>query len=291
MPHSTDIARPLQGKRILVTRTREQSASFSARLDALGAIPIEFPVIRLAPPFDWQPLDEALRRLCDAQSTYYAWLIFTSVNGVEYAFARMQALGLSLPLSSSGAPRVAAIGPATAAALARLGVHTDLVPAEYIAEGIAAALIEDAQRRGVSLVGQRLLLPRASEARDVLVHELQAAGALVDEVAAYRTLPVGNDDQQGREVARMLQAGELDVLTFTSSSTVRNFMQWLENAAPAITAKLRENAAGETLPAVACIGPVTAQTARELGLHPRIVAATFTIDGLIEALVSHEGKV
>lgn len=289
MPHSTDIARPLQGKRILVTRTREQSASFSARLGALGAISVEFPVIRLAPPLDWQPLDEALRHLCHAQPAYYAWLIFTSVNGVEYAFARMQELGLSLP--PAGATRVAAIGPATAAALARCGVHTDLVPGEYIAEGVAAALIEDAQRRGASLAGKRILLPRASAARDVLVTGLQAAGAIADEVAAYLTLPVSSDDAQGREVARMLRAGELDMLTFTSSSTVRNFMQWLLNAAPGITAQLRENAAGERLPVVACIGPVTAQTARELGLHPRIVASTFTIDGLIEALVSHEGKV
>lgn len=288
MPHSTDIARPLQGRRILVTRTREQAASFSERLSALGAISIEFPIIRIVPPLDWQPLDDALRRLCAAQSTYYDWLIFTSVNGVEMTFARMHELGLSLP--PTGHVRVATIGPATAAALARYGMQTDLVPGEYIAEGVAAALIEDAQRRGASLTGQRILLPRASVARDVLVTGLQAAGALVDEVAAYRTLPVSSDDAQGREVARMLQAGELDMLTFTSSSTVRNFMQWLLSAAPAIAEKLKENTGGEALPIIACIGPVTAQTARELGLHPHVKATTFTIDGLIEVIVSHEGK-
>ena len=289
MPHSTDTARPLRGKRILVTRTREQSASFSERLRKLGATPFEFPVIRIVPPLDWQPLDNALRHLCGTTFSYYNWLIFTSINGVESVFARLNEFGLALPVAS--ATRVAAIGPATAATLARYGVQTDLVPGEYIAEGVATALIEDAQRWGASLAGKRILLPRASAARDVLVTELQAAGAIVDEVAAYRTLPVSSDDAQGREVARMLQAGELDVLTFTSSSTVRNFMQWLLNAAPGIVATLRENAAGEGLPAIACIGPVTAQTARELGLHPRIVAATFTIDGLIEALVSYEGRV
>ena len=288
MPHPTDIARPLQGKRILVTRTREQAASFSERLSALGAISIEFPVIRIAPPLDWQPLDEALHRLCNAQSTYYDWLIFTSINGVEYAFARMQELGLSLPPNSN--VRVATIGPATAAALACYSMHTEVVPGEYIAEGVAAALIEDAQRRGASLDGKHILLPRASVARDVLVTDLRAEGAIVDEVAAYRTLPLGANDAQGSEVARMLGAGELDILTFTSSSTVRNFMQWLVSVAPGIATKLRENASGEMLPIIACIGPVTAQTARELGLHPRIEATTFTIDGLIEAIVSHEGK-
>ncbi len=288
MPHSTDIARPLLGKRILVTRTREQATSFSDRLRKLGARPLEFPVIRIAPPLDWQPLDDALRHLCGATFAYYDWLIFTSVNGVESVFARLNEFGLVLPIT--GVTRVAAIGPATAAALTRYGVRTDLVPGEYIAEGVAAALIEDAQRRGASLRGRRILLPRASVARDVLVAELQAAGAFVDEVAAYRTLPVSSDDAQGREVVRLLQAGELHILTFTSSSTVRNFMQWLVSAAPDMAAKLRENAPGERLPIIACIGPVTAQTARELGLHPRIEATTFTIDGLIEAIVSHEGK-
>lgn len=288
MPHSTNTSRPLLGKRILVTRTREQAASFSDRLRKLGARPIEFPVIRIAPPLDWQPLDEALRHLCGATFAYYDWLVLTSVNGVESVFERLNEFGLVLPIAS--VTRVAAIGPATAAALARYGVQTDLVPGEYIAEGVAAALIEDARRRNTSLMGKRILLPRASVARDVLVAELQAAGARVDEIAAYRTLPVSSDDAQGREVARMLQAGELHILTFTSSSTVRNFMHWLVSAAPDMAEKLRENSAGETLPAIACIGPVTAQTARELGLHPRIEATTFTIDGLIEAIVSHEEK-
>jgi uroporphyrinogen-III synthase len=289
MPHSTNIARPLLGKRILVTRTREQASSFSERLRELGAISVEFPVIRIAPPLDWQPLDDALRHLCGASFAYYDWLIFTSVNGVERVFERLNEFGLALPIA--GVTRVAAIGPATAATLARYGVQTDLVPGEYIAEGVAAALIEDAQRRGTSLVGKRILLPRAAVARDVLVTELQAAGAIVQEVAAYRTLPVSSDDAQGLSVVRMLQAGELHMLTFTSSSTVRNFMQWLAGCAPDMVEKLKDSAAGEALPVIACIGPITAQTARELGLRPQIEAATFTIDGLIEAIVLHEGNV
>jgi uroporphyrinogen-III synthase len=289
MLHSINAARPLQGKRILVTRTREQASSFSERLRKLGAIPFEFPVIRIAPPLDWQPLDDALRHLCGASFAYYDWLIFTSVNGVESVFARMNEFGLALPIASI--TRVAAIGPATVAALAHYGVQTDLVPGAYIAEGVAAALIEDAQRRGSSLAGKRLLLPRAAQARDVLVTELQVAGAIVQEVAAYRTLPVGSDDAQGLEVARMLRSGELHMLTFTSSSTVRNFMQWLARCAPDMAEKLRDHTAGEIVPVIACIGPITAQTAREMGLHTHIEATTFTIDGLIEAIVQHEGKV
>ncbi len=289
MLHSINAARPLPGKRILVTRTREQASSFSERLRKLGAVPFEFPVIRIAPPLDWQPLDDALRHLCGASFAYYDWLIFTSVNGVESVFARMNEFGLALPIAS--VTRVAAIGPATAAALAHYGVQTDLVPREFIAEEVAAALIEDAQRRGSSLAGKRLLLPRAAQARDVLVTELRAAGAIVQEVAAYRTLPVGSDDAQGLEVARMLRSGELHMLTFTSSSTVRNFMQWLARCAPGLAEKLRDHTAGETVPLIACIGPITAQTAREMGLRTHIEATTFTIDGLIEAIVQYEGKV
>lgn len=260
MPNAKPTARPLQGKRILVTRTREQASSFSERLRALGAIPFEFPVIRIAPPLDWQPLDDALRHLCGASFTYYDWLIFTSVNGVESVFERLNEFGLAFPLT--GVTRVAAIGPATAAALAHYGVRTDLVPGEYIAEGVAASLIEDAKSRGASLAGKRVLLPRAAVARDVLVTELKAAGAIVQEVAAYRTLSVSSDDAQGLEVARMLQSGVLHMLTFTSSSTVRNFMQWLMRSAPDMAERLRTNAAGEVLPIIACIGPITAQTAR-----------------------------
>ena len=165
------------------------------------------------------------------------------------------------------------------------------MPGEYIAEGVASALVEDARRRGESLAGRRILLPRAEKARDVLLTALQAAGAVVHEVAAYRTLPVSSEDTRGREVARMLQAGELDVLTFTSSSTVRNFMRWLVSSAPGVAEKLTGDSAGYASPVIACIGPVTAQSARELGLRPHIEATTFTIDGLIEAIVSHEGKV
>jgi uroporphyrinogen-III synthase len=179
--------------------------------------------------------------------------------------------------------RVATIGPATAAALAHYGVTADVIPAEYIAEAVAAALIEEAQQRGTSLAGQHILLARAAEARKVLVTKLQQAGALVDEVAAYYTHEVASDDEQGCMVLNMLQQQQLDILTFTSSSTVRNFMAWLQS----INGGLDKRAL-LVQSTIACIGPITAQTARELGLRVDIEAQEFTIDGLVEAIVKFE---
>lgn len=282
----------LQGKRILVTRTRQQASALSERLRTLGAIPIEFPTIHIVPPQDWEPLDSALRWLCMAETdgAYYTWLIFTSVNGVNICFERLRSIGYDA--GAIGNVRVAAIGPATAAALARYGVIADLVPGEFIAEGVAAALIEDARQHGESLEGKRILLARAAEARKVLVTTLRQTGAIVDEVAAYRTSAVANDDGQGREVLHLLQTRQLDILTFTSSSTVRNFMRWLvecESGDPA-----RSNTylvTGNPRPKIACIGPITSQTACELGLDVDIEAREFTIEGLVEAIVQHKEKI
>src|SRR5690242_4541644 len=169
---------PLQGKRVLVTRTREQASAFSKQLAEAGALPIEFPTIRIVPPQDWTPLDAALQRLYAHNEQGYDWLVFTSTNGVSICCDRLQELGHNL--KSMRPIRIAAIGPATAAALARYGLKADLVPDEYIAESVAAAIIEDAQRRGVAVTNMRILLARAAEARKVLVSQLQAAGADVD---------------------------------------------------------------------------------------------------------------
>ena len=272
---------PLEGKRILVTRAREQAGALSERLQAVGAIPVEFPVIRIMPPENWEPLDSALGKLflADARNLpYYAWLIFTSANGVNIFCERLLSLGFHA--QNLVGVRVAAIGPATAAALARYAINADLVPGEYVAESVAAALIEDAQRREDSLEGKRILLPRAAEARHVLVSELQQAGAIVDEVAAYTTITAAGDDEQGREVQRLLQNEQIDIITFTSSSTVRNFMQWLTSC---------DLLASNPQLKIACIGPITSQTARELGLKVDIEAHEFTIDGLVEAIVQSEG--
>ncbi len=310
---------PLEGKRILVTRASEQAGALSERLQAVGAIPVEFPVIRIMPPQDWEPLDSALGKLflADAKNLpYYAWLIFTSANGVNIFCERLLSLGFHT--ENMLGVRVAAIGPATAAALAHYDIPADLVPGEYIAESVAAALIEDTQRREESLEGKRILLPRAAEARQVLVTGLEQAGAIVDEVAAYTTVAAAGDDEQGREVLHLLQNGQIDIITFTSSSTVRNFMQWLTSCdteaetgdlpgeepgrepgdregrhyisfnVVATLAVARPGARSAELK-IACIGPITSQTARELGLKVDIEAREFTIDGLVEAIVQSEG--
>ena len=280
MSEQSATALPLQGKRILVTRTRQQASALSERLAALGAIPIEFPTIRIVPPQDWESLDNALKRLCSTavDHPHYAWLVFTSANGVNICLERLHSIGYEARAIRN--VRIAAIGPATAATLARYGVTADLVPNQYIAEGVAAALIEDARQRGESLQGKRILLARAAEARKALATELQKAGAIVDEVTAYHTVAVAHNDEQSLNVVRLLQTHQLDMVTFTSSSTVRYFMQWFTGC----------DAERGTSPKIACIGPITSQTARELGLHVDIEAEEFTIDGLVEAIVEYEEK-
>lgn len=277
-------ALPLQRQSILITRTHEQAGSFSEQLRALGATPVEFPTIRVVPPEDWKPLENALKRLCE--SDWYNWLIFTSANGVRICFERLQRLGYDAP--SIGNVRVAAIGPATAAELAKYGVTVDLVPAEYIAEGIAAALLDDARKWGESLKGKKVLLARAAEARNALVTELQQAGAIVDVVAAYRTVGITYEEGRGHEILRMLETQQLDILTFTSSSTVRNFMHWLIQCDRDVANSFLSNISQNTRPKIACIGPITSQTAREFGLEVHIEAQEYTIAGLIEAIIRNE---
>jgi uroporphyrinogen III methyltransferase/synthase len=184
---------------------------------------------------------------------------------------------------------IATIGPATAAALQRYHLRADLVPEEYIAEGVITALLRDAEQRGKSLTGQHILLARAAEARKILVTDLQHASAIVDEVAVYYTFPVAAHDAQGQEVLQLLRNHQLDIITFTSSSTVRNFVAWLrqkeQNPLPEVEATdiLRQTC-------IASIGPITSQTARDLGLHIDIEAQEFTIDGLVDAIIQHEER-
>ena len=280
---SEEPLRPLQNQRILVTRTREQASVLCERLRALGAEPVELPTIRIVPPADWQQLDQVLQLLYAPDATRYDWVVFTSANGVNICMERVRSLGYE-PGALQGA-RVATIGPATAAALQRYGITADLVPDEYIAESVAQALMADAQRQGKTLAGQRILLARAAEARKVLVTELREAGAHVDEVPAYYTLPVTRDDEQGRTVWRFLQEHTLDILTFTSSSTVRNFVAWLKEFGQGNNDPLALVTPEHCV--IACIGPITAQTARDLGLQVTIEATEYTIDGLINAIIAY----
>jgi uroporphyrinogen-III synthase len=254
----TSYSAPLQGKRVLVTRPRAQAGELVRRLRALGAVPIAFPTIRIAPPTDrYAALDAALRQLVT-----FDWVVFTSVNGVMHVWRRVAALGLD---SSTLAPlRLAAIGPATARALSGRGLRVDVVPDRYVAEALLAAIPQP--------TGQRFLLPRAAGARDLLQTGLQAAGAEVVEVYAYRTAPA---ELSPRALA-MLDSG-VDVLTFTSSSTVRHFVTQV-GAARAQALAMRA--------LVVAIGPITAGTAHELGLRIDVVAPEHTIGGLVEALMA-----
>ena len=248
--------RPLFGKRILVTRARVQASALTEKLTALGAACIEAPVIRIAPPADgYAALDGAI-----AELNAYQWLIFTSVNGVEHFFARLHAAGKDT--RALGYARVAAIGAATSAALRAFGIRADLVPPEFRAEAVAEEL------RPLLPPRARILLPRAQEARDVLPDTLRAHGAIVDVVAAYETVPEIED----AAIAQRLASGEIDMVTFTSSSTVKNLVKMLANITPLQQVK------------IACIGPVTADTARSFALEPDIVAKEYTIDGLVRSI-------
>ena len=249
--------RPLHGKRILVTRARSQASVLTENLTALGASCIETPVIRIAPPTDdYEALDAAIGEL----HTYH-WLIFTSVNGVEHFFTRLHHAGRDT--RALGYAKIAAIGSATANALRSYGIHADLVPEEFRAEALVDALIPILPSRA------RILLARAQEARDVLPESLRTHGAMVDVVSAYETVP---EREGGEEIAERLMRGEIDFVTFTSSSTVKNLVRQLGNVTPLQHTK------------IACIGPVTAETARSFALEPDIVAENYTIEGLVHAI-------
>jgi uroporphyrinogen-III synthase len=262
----TSLQRPLAGKRIAVTRAEEQAAELAARLTALGAEAIICPTIAIAPPADFASLDRAIAGL-----DQYDWIIFTSANGVRALLSRMAALGHD----GTGLRecRLGAIGPATARALAEHGLTAGFVPSTYIAEAIVEEIGE--------VAGQRILLPRADIAREALATGLRARGALVEEVAAYRTIPgAGIERLRG-----LLRAGSIDAITFTSSSTVRYLLEGLA----AVGVHGEEAAELVNRAAVVCIGPVTAETARRAGLRVDAVAARYTTDGLIEALAGRLG--
>jgi uroporphyrinogen III methyltransferase/synthase len=255
-------ARPLAGRLVVVTRPRPQADGFAELLEQAGASVMAAPTIAIEPPGSWQPLDRALERLVT-----YHWVVFTSVNGVAMVRRRLADGGRGAEALSRC--RIAAIGPATARALRDWGATADLVPEEYRAEGLASALTP---RIGP---GDRVLLPRAAQARPVLVRELQAAGASVDEVPAYRARA---EKAQADPLQDALRARRVDVVSFTSSSTVRHFVALLDPD------ELPDLMAGVV---VACIGPVTADTAVAAGLTVSIVPDEYTIPALTRAIVLH----
>ena len=254
--------RPLSGRRVLVTRPRPQAARLTALLEAYGAEAVALPTIRIGPPEDWAPLDEAIRSLAA-----FRWVVFTSVNGVAAFHERLGLAGLDA--RSLAGRRVAAIGPETAEALRSGGIEADLVPAEYRAEGLVDALVPRLGR------GDAVLLVRAAEARDVLPRELEARGSRVAVVPAYRTAFAG---EGAGDVLRLLEARRIDAVTFTSSSTVRGFVALL---APAAAPRLLDGVV------VAAIGPITADTAAAHGLHVAVMPNEYTVPALADAVAGH----
>jgi uroporphyrinogen III methyltransferase/synthase len=252
--------RPLFGRRVVVTRARAQAGELSSELERLGAEVHEFPTIEISPPEDFGPLDAAIRELDS-----FGLIVFTSVNGVEAFLGRMRHHGLDIRAVPRDA-KVAAIGPATAERIREAGLRADVVPDEYRAEALIEALAAD------SLAGQRVLIPRAKVAREILPEKLREAGAEVVVPPAYESVP-STEGQE--ELSLRLQTRQIDCVTFTASSTVENFVG-------AFGAEEAARLLAETR--VACIGPITADTARKRGLRVDAEAREYTIPGLIEAV-------
>jgi len=252
---------PLFGKRVLVTRAREQASSMAAKLMALGAEPLILPSIAILPPESTEELDGALQRLHE-----FDWVVFTSANAVRLVWDRVNALGLDA--RAFAGVRLGAIGSATGAAMLGRGLRADFVPQRHTSEAMVTEI--------GSVRGQRILLPRSDIAPPDLAEGLGQKGAEVEAVVAYRTAPA----RPQPEILEELAQGQVDIATFTSSSTVAN-----------LSVLVAPRSLGEVLEGcfVACIGPVTTSTARQLGVRVDLVAEVHTVDGLVEALVAHFG--
>ena len=258
--------RPLFGKGVLVTRPREQAPALSNLLAEQGAEPIECPTLEIHPPESWDPVDEAIRELVT-----YDWVIFTSMNGVQAFMGRLwfhQKDARSLANA-----KVCCIGPRTKEEANRWGLVADLVPKEFQAEGILEAL------SGLEMKGQRILIPRAKVAREILPEQLGEMGASVRVVHAYQAVP---PEAEREPISDRFRNQDIQYLTFTSSSTVRNFCQLFADRQE--MRKLTQDAT------VACIGPITAQTVQAEGLSVDIVATENTVPALVDAIVAHANQ-
>ncbi len=256
--------KPLFGKGVVITRPERQADDLARLLAAQGANPIVFPTIAIEQPSSWSELDKAL-----VQLESYNWLIFTSANGVQFFFNRLRETGRDI--RDLKGIKICCIGPATAGQIEARGLRVDLVPDEYIAEGILKSFAS------MDLSGQKILIPRALHARHLLPEGLKKLGAEVDVVITYQTI---NSGRKKEELATLINAGEVDVITFTSSSTVTNFIE-IMGADNILPPHIR----------IACIGPVTASTAEKAGFNIDITQTEYTMDGLVQSLIKYfEGK-
>jgi uroporphyrinogen III methyltransferase/synthase len=249
------VERPLFGLRVLVTRALRQAPQLAAALAELGAEVLVQPAIEILPPEDWRPVDSALARL-----DHYDWLVFSSGNGVR---ALLDRLLETRDLRALATCKLAAIGPSTAEELARYHLRADVIPAAYQAESLAASLLDEAAR------GKRFLLARASRGREVLADELTGKGAQVEQIVVYTSRDVAAPDEH---IANQLRDGKIDWITFTSSAIARSLVRMF----------------GADLAAsrLASISPITSQTLRELGHAVAVEARTYTMEGLVEAILA-----
>jgi uroporphyrinogen III methyltransferase/synthase len=262
---------PLSGRTIVITRARAQSSEFAAELERLGARVVSCPTIEIVEPESYALLDEAIENLYG-----YDWLVFTSVNGVDFFLRRLETRGHDA--SELDELRVCAIGEATAFRLREAQIHVDVIPEHFKAEGAFSAIeAYVGGREGLDRLN--FLIPRAAVARDYLPKALEEAGARVDVVPAYRTVRP-QTSERGR-VEALLAGGAVDCITFTSSSTVVNFAQLFD------TMDLSQLLEGVT---VACIGDITAGTAAEYNLRTDILPHEYTIPALTRAIMNHYSK-
>ena len=257
--------KPLFGKTIVITRARAQASGLVSQLSKLGAHCLEIPTIQIIPAQDTAPLRTAIDNLTD-----YDWLVLTSVNGVKFFFDTLFDMGKDV--RALGHLKFACIGPVTKERLADYGIISDILPETYRAESVVDAFSE------IDIQGKKVLLPRAKVARTILPEELNKMGANVDEVTAYETILSDGDKQT---LIDLLTDKKIDAVTFTSSSTVSNFMSLLESQN---ATKLLDGVA------IASIGPITSDTARALGMEPAMEANPFTIPGLVDALLNYYEK-
>ena len=252
--------KPLFGLGVVITRPVRQADDLAKLLAAQGANPIVFPTIAIEEPADWIEFDAAIDRI-----ESYNWLIFTSANGVHFFFERLRQRGKDV--RDLKGIKICCIGPATARQIESRGIRVDLVPEEFIAEGILKSFA------AMNITGQKILIPRAAKARDILPETLKKQGADVTVAATYRTV---NSGRKKEELTGLIDEGDVDVITFTSSSTVANFVD-IMGSDYALPEKVK----------IACIGPVTAQTAQKAGFKIDIMQNEYTMEGLVKSLILH----
>ncbi|MBP1938307.1 uroporphyrinogen-III C-methyltransferase [Paenibacillus sediminis] len=256
---------PLFGKRIVVTRSRSQASELVNRIEELGGEPYEFPVIETVAPKDEITLSQIKQSLSNMEQ--YDWVFFTSVNGVEFFFQHLEELGGDI--RSLHKARIAAVGPATAEALRKKGIVSEKLPERFQAEGLVEAFGSE------FIPGQKVLLPRGDLARSWLPEKLRGLGLNVTEVTIYETVMTGEDDI---ELLKWIEEKAIDAVTFTSSSTVTNFMAILRRMG------IEDPVAALEGIDIACIGPLTAKTASEAGLNVTMLAKEASIDSLLDTL-------